>query len=240
MSDQQIEQFFDWPFQTPDCYDPLDEPHRFKIIESGRGAAGSHTICRKLLKRSLREKIRILCAREIQKSIKDSVHKLLSDLIHDNGLDDYFDITQSNIYSNTGSEFMFCGLWQNVQEVKSKERINICYVEEAQGVSEQSWDYLIPTIRERDSEIWIKYNPDNETDPTYKRFHNRTEEAWFIHTTWKNNPFFPDVLRKEMEWCKKTDYDKYLWVWEGQPLKVKQRFMIIKVNMNLPNYFSTS
>jgi phage terminase large subunit len=209
--------------KIPAAYAFLDEPARFKVAETGRSAAGSHSYCRGLLRRALQGKERILCAREIQKSIKDSVHKLLCDLIQGYGLTNYFSITLANIYSVNGSEFMFCGLWQNVTEVKSKEGITICYVEEAQRISEDSWDYLIPTIREEDSEIWIKYNPDAETDPTYKRFHtNKPDDAILKHLTYRDNPYFPEVSRREMEWCKRTDYEKYLWIWEGQCRKMSE------------------
>jgi phage terminase large subunit len=207
--------------KIPTAYRFLDKPSRFKVIASGRGAAGSHSICRTLIKRSLLKKERILCTREIQRSIKDSVHKLLCDIIKEYGLDEYFTVTQNSIVSVNGSEFLFCGLWQNVAEVKSKEGITICYAEEAQRVSDESWDYLIPTIREPDSEIWVKFNPDSETDPTYKRFvTNKPNNCVLVRTTYRDNPFFPEVLRLECEWCKNTDYDKYLWIWEGNTRKI--------------------
>ena len=202
-----------------EAYAKLLEPHRFKVLKGGRGSGKSHTVARILLSRGYEKKLRILCAREIQKSIKDSVHKLLSDLIEEFGLQSFYTITQASIVGINGTEFMFCGLWQNASEIKSKEGIDYCWVEEAERVSEQSWDYLIPTIRKEESEIWIVFNPDSETDPTYKRFvTNKPDDELLIETTYRDNLlFFPKVLEREMEWCKKTDYDKYLWVWEGQP-----------------------
>jgi phage terminase large subunit len=193
-------------------------PARFKVYYGGRGSSKSHGVARYLLVKALRGKHLILCAREFQNAIQESVHRLLSTLIYDLGLSPFFTVNQTSIKSITGSEFIFKGLQQNIEGVKSMENISTVWVEEAATVSEKSWDILIPTIRAQDSEIIITFNPNDEKDPTYKRFitdcpPNTIREC----VNWEDNPWFPDVLREEMEQCKKIDFDKYLHVWMGQP-----------------------
>lgn len=195
----------------------LAEPMRYKVLYGGRGGEKSWGCSRVLLAKGLQKKIRILCAREIQHSIADSVHKLLCEQIYDLGLEQYYKTTKNTITGVNGTEFIFKGLRFNVREVKSTEGIDICWVEEAQSVSEESWEVLIPTIRKEDSEIWITFNPLDETDPTYQRFvKNPPDNAIVKKVSWKDNPWFPNVLRKEMEYLKRVDYEKYLHVWEGE------------------------
>jgi phage terminase large subunit len=165
--------------------------------------------------------LRILCAREIQRSINDSVHKLLSKQIDEMGLGGFYDITREAIRGQNGTEFIFKGLRTNPQEIKSMEGIDLCWVEEAQAVSAESWDILIPTIRKPGSEIWITFNPLDEQDPTYQKFVvSPPEDAQVRKVNYNENPYFPDVLRKEMEWLKKRDYESYLHIWEGEVRKL--------------------
>ena len=165
------------------------------------------------------EKIKVLCAREIQKSIGDSVHALLSEQIEALGLSNLYEITKNSIKGvYSGSEIIYEGLRHNVKEIKSKEGIDICWIEEAQGVSEESWGILIPTIRKEGSEIWVTFNPDSPDDPTYKRFIvNPPPSAIVRKVNWNDNPWFPQVLKAEMEYDRRVDYEKYLHVWEGEP-----------------------
>lgn len=159
----------------------------------------------------------MLCAREIQSSIADSVHKLLGEQINAMGLTRFYDIQKTRIIGANGTEFIFKGLRHNVQEIKSTEGIDICWVEEAQSVSEESWSVLIPTIREKDSEIWITFNPIEETDPTYQRFVvNPPPDSIVKFVSWRNNPWFPDVLRRELDYLKRVDFDAYRHIWEGE------------------------
>lgn len=159
----------------------------------------------------------MLCAREIQSSIADSVHKLLGEQINAMGLTRFYDIQKTRIIGANGTEFIFKGLRHNVQEIKSTEGIDICWVEEAQSVSEESWSVLIPTIREKDSEIWITFNPIEESDPTYQRFVvNPPPDSIVKFVSWRNNPWFPDVLRRELDYLKRVDFDAYRHIWEGE------------------------
>lgn len=119
----------------------------------------------------------------------------------------------------TGSEFMFYGIKNNPTKIKSLEGIDICWMEEAEAVSKESWDILIPTIRKPGSEIWVSYNPKNILDDTHQRFViSPPDDICLLTVNYSDNPWFPDVLRLEMEECKRKDYDLYLHVWEGEPV----------------------
>mgnify|MGYP000095936013 FL=1 len=147
----------------------LFKPSRYKVLYGGRGGAKSWGVARALLIKAAQNPLRVLCAREFQTSIKDSVHKLLCDQIEALGLGTFYEITQTSIRGKNGSEFSFVGLKNNVANVKSYEGVDICWVEEAQTTSRMSWNVLIPTIRKEKSEIWITFNPELETDETYQR-----------------------------------------------------------------------
>lgn len=177
----------------------------------------SWTAARCLLIKALEDKIRVLCTRQLQTSIKDSVHKLLSDSISEMGLSEQFDITKDAIRAENGSEFIFKGLQNNTNEIKSIEGINYCWVEEAQSVSNDSWDILIPTVRQEGSEIWVTFNPDREEDATYQRFVKNTPPDAIVElVNYYDNPWFPEVLKREMEYDKSVDYGKYEHVWLGK------------------------
>lgn len=160
----------------------------------------------------------MLCAREIQNSIRESVHQLLETQIDELGFRGEYSVFERVIRNrNTGSEFIFEGLKNNVTKIKSMEGIDIVWVEEAEKVSNRSWEILIPTIRKPGSEIWVTLNPDEETDPTYQRFiKSPPPGAVVVRMNWRDNPWFPDELRAEMEYLRRVDYDAYLHVWEGE------------------------
>ena len=195
----------------------LTENKRYKVAYGGRGSAKSWTVARCLILNAIKSKVRILCTRQLQTSIKDSVHKLLCDSINDLKLNEYFNITRDAITCINGSEFIFKGLQNQTNEIKSMEGINFCWCEEAQSISEDSWQILIPTIRKEGSEIWITFNPDREEDATYQRFVKNTPPDSVVElVNYYDNPWFPDVLRKEMEYCKEVDFGKYEHVWLGK------------------------
>ncbi len=200
----------------PEKLAPLFSASRYKTLYGGRGGTKSWGIARALIIKALESKKRILCAREYQKSIKESVHHLLEEQIESLGLRPYFYITQTSMQSVNGSEFIFSGLKTNITGIKSMEGVDICWVEEAEKVSAESWDVLIPTIRKEGSEIWISFNPDLDSDPTWQRFVvNAPPNSIIIPVNFRDNPFFPEVLRLEMEHCRETDSDAYDWIWEG-------------------------
>tara|TARA_B110000208_G_scaffold74655_1_gene96038 strand:- start:904 stop:2040 length:1137 start_codon:yes stop_codon:yes gene_type:complete len=161
--------------------------------------------------------LRVLCTREVQKSIKQSVHTLLKDQIQALGLGEYYDVVESSIRGINGTEFNFAGLATNtVESIKSFEGVDIVWCEEAQNISKRSWDILIPTIRKPDSEIWVTFNPYMDTDDTYKRFIiNKPSNARIEKVNYTDNPFFPDVLEIERERCRNHNAEDYANIWEG-------------------------
>ncbi len=200
----------------PEALQFLFEPKRYKILHGGRGGSKSWGIARALLMFGTTKPLRVLCAREMQTSIAQSVHKLLKDQIAALGLDAFYEVQQYVIKGINGTEFTFHGLKHNIANIKSVEGTDICWVEEAQTVSKSSWDTLIPTIRKDGSEIWISFNPSLEADETYQRFVVSPPTGSVVRRIcWSDNPWFPDVLRQEMEDLKVKDYDAYLTVWEG-------------------------
>ena len=200
----------------PAALAPLFKPARYKVLYGGRGGAKSWSIARALLIMGVERPIRVLCAREFQSSIADSVHKLLSDQIDEMGLSSLYDIQKATIYGRNGTEFRFAGIRTNVGAIKSFEGIDICWIEEAGNVSRSSWMTLIPTIRKSGSEIWVSFNPELEEDETYQRFVVRPPAgAVVIKIGWQDNPWFPDTLKAEMEDLRNRNEDDYLHIYGG-------------------------
>lgn len=194
--------------------------HRYKVAYGGRGSGKSWAIARLLIEISRLMPVRILCAREFQNSISDSVIQLLADTIERHKYTNEFDVQRNRIYNlQTGALFMFYGIKNNPTKIKSLEGVDICWVEEAENVSKESWDILIPTIRKDGSEIWISFNPKNILDDTYQRFIvNPPSDIAAIKVNYTENPYFPETLRLEMEDCKRRDFELYRHIWEGEPV----------------------
>ena len=206
---------------------PFIKPSRYKVAYGGRGSAKSWTIARILLLKAMESPIRILCAREIQDSIKESVHKLLKDQIELLELTG-FTIQNDVIRHDNGSEFLFKGLYTNLSKIKSFEGVDICWIEEAESISSNSWEILDPTIRKPNSEIWISFNPRYEDDIIYKSFITDTKEnAIVIKVNWQDNKYFPIELQVQKDSMMKKDPNKYLHIWEGE-LKKNTEEQIMK------------
>lgn len=211
-------------FEFPEKLGILFEPARYKVAHGGRGGAKSWGAARAILLLGAERPIRVLCAREVQKSIKDSVHKLLSDQVEALGLGDFYQILSTEIRGENGTEIIFTGLSsQTTESIKSYEGIDICWVEEAHKVSRRSWDILIPTIRKPASEIWMTLNPELDTDETYVRFiDNAPPSALVAQINHSDNPWFPEVLEQErLEFLRQVEIgqrtmDDYLNIWEGK------------------------
>ncbi|TVS11861.1 MAG: PBSX family phage terminase large subunit [Gammaproteobacteria bacterium] len=193
--------------------------YRYRVLYGGRGSAKSWSIARTLILLASQSPLRILCGREYQSSVRDSVHRLLSDQISAMGLGGAWDVQRSTIVHGTnGSEFIFKGLRHNPQEIKSTEAVDVAWIEEAEAVSAESWRVLIPTIRKPGSEIWVSFNPAQETDPTYQRFVVQDpHRALVIKMGYRDNPWLPAVLREEAEEAKRRDPEAYAHVWGGEP-----------------------
>jgi phage terminase large subunit len=197
----------------------LFSPCRYKVARGGRGSGKSWGFARALLIIGVQRPIRVLCTREVQQSIRESVHKLLSDQIALLKLGPFFEIEKQAIRGRNGTEFVFAGLSdQTAESIKSFEGADICWVEEAQAVSDRSWTILTPTIRKPDSEIWVTYNPELDTDPTHVRFVEKPPpDLVSVELNWRDNPWFNEVLEKERQHALRTlptiDYEN---IWEGK------------------------
>lgn len=202
----------------------LFQPNRLKVAHGGRGSGKSWSYARALLIQAARKPLRVLCAREVQKSIKDSVHRLLSDQIQAMGLGGLYDVLDTEIRGKNGSLFLFAGLSSHtVESIKSFEGCDVVWIEESQTVGKRSWDILTPTIRKDGSEIWITMNPDMETDETYQRFViNAAPGAFVVQMNWKDNPWFSEVLEQERQDTLRRDPDSYKNIWEGEPKRVSE------------------
>lgn len=204
----------------PDKLAFLFRPKRNKVARGGRGSAKSWGFARALLLQGRAKSLRILCTREVQKSIKDSVHKLLSDQIAAMKLTAFYEILETEIRGKNGSSFVFAGLASHtIDTIKSFEGCDIVWVEEAHAVSKRSWDVLIPTIRKNGSEIWVSYNPELETDDTHQRFLESDDDTEVVEINYLDNPWFPEVLEKERLKClarTPKDYDN-IWLGKCKP-----------------------
>lgn len=201
---------------------------RIKSYYGGRGSGKSHEFAKALVVSAFLHGDKILCGREFQNSVDDSVYALIEHQINELGLRDQFDLQRDGIYGRNGSAFKFMGLARNIESIKSKFGYTKVWIEEAETVSERSWDVLLPTIRAEGSEVWLSWNPNESISPTYQRFvspyqvqldGNGIYEDEYIFArkvSFRDNPFFPDTLRQEMERDKKANYKKYLHIWEGE------------------------
>lgn len=213
--------------QFPSKLKCLFRPKRLKVLHGGRGSGKSWAVARALLLQGAQRPLRILCTREVQKSIKDSVHRLLTDQIQAMGLGQQYEVLESEIRGKNGSLFVFAGLAQHtVESIKSFEGVDIVWIEEAQVVTKRSWDVLTPTIRKDGSEIWVTLNPDMETDETYKRFVDgqpeETEHAFVVQMNWRDNPWFPATLEAERQNTLVRDPENYQNIWEGAVRRVSE------------------
>lgn len=197
----------------------LLELHDYKVIYGGRGGGKSWAVADALLALGAAQKLRILCAREVQKSIAQSVHQLLKDRIVALGLTNFYTVLDTEIRGGNGTLFVFSGLGEHtVDSIKSFEGIDIVWVEEAQTVSKKSWEILIPTIRKDKSEIWVTFNPGMDTDDTWKRFIiDPPEGCVSVEMNWGDNKRFPANLeKKRLDAKRRMTKEEYENIWEGK------------------------
>lgn len=203
--------------RIPQKFESLFTPSRYKAYYGGRGTGKSHSFAAALVLMAASKPIRVLCGREIQKSIKDSVKRLIDDKIAEYKLNKFFTSTETEIRGANGSLFLFAGIKTNPESIKSMEGIDICWIEEASTISLRSLEFLVPTIRKEGSEIWFTWNPENELDPVDIMFRGKTPPNNSIvqEVKWYDNPWFPEVLKEEMEFDRMNNPEKYMHVWEG-------------------------
>lgn len=206
------------PLQLPAKLLPILEPRRFKIMYGGRGGGKSHTAAAVLLAMGLQCKQRILCVREIQKSLAQSSMQVLKDYIERLGLGAYYEVLKSEIRGYNGTTFGFSGLQDHTADsIKSFESADKVWVEEAARVSSNSWNILIPTIRKAGSEIWATFNADQADDYVYDRFVVKGDpDAWVCEINWRDNPWFSAEMDKERQKLQAVNDDLYQHVWEGK------------------------
>lgn len=206
----------------------LFEPHPYKCTYGGRFGLKSWSYSRALLSLGASKPLRILCTREVQKSIKDSVHSLLSDQIQALGLGGFYEVVETEIRGKNGTSFVFAGLAQHtIESIKSFEGADIVWVEEARTVSERSWKILLPTIRKPGSEVWVSFNPELDTDPAYVRFVVNPPPGCVTVKTGYQDAVDLGVMSEKIEELRLHDKStlkshEYANIWEGMCLPAVQ------------------
>lgn len=205
-------------WQFPEKAGFLFQPARFKVLYGGRDSAKSWSVARWLLLDGAEQPLPIGCFREVQKSIKDSVHQLLTNQVEELGLTGFYEILRDEIRGENGTFFRFAGLSAQTRDsIKSFEGLKRAWVEEAQTVSKRSWDILEPTIRAPGSEIIATFNPDMDTDETYKRFvSNPSPEVVAVKMNWVDNPWRSQVLDAARERMQREAPEDYAHIYEGE------------------------
>jgi phage terminase large subunit len=208
----------------PDKLQCLFAPKRYKFLRGGRGSGKSWGVARALLLQGVERPHRVLCTREIQKSIKQSVHQLLKDQISALGLGGFYQVLEHEIRGKNGSAFYFAGLSDlTVDSIKSFEGCTRVWLEEGQTITARSWKILVPTIRENGSEIWVTYNPELDTDETHRRALLDDDDSISILVNYEDNPWFPEELEKERAKDeKRLPKEEYEHIWRGKCLPAVQ------------------
>jgi phage terminase large subunit len=209
----------DLVLETPEVFEPLLNPARYKGIHGGRGSGKSHFFAELLIEKSLMDKTDAVCIRENQKSLDQSVKKLLEEKIQALNAGAYFEVQDAKIKSSLGGLIIFQGMQNHTAEsIKSLEGYDVGWVEEAQTMSQKSLDMLRPTIRKEGSELWFSWNPRSPNDPVdvLLRGENPPPGSIVVRANYTENPRFPEVLRIEMEYDRSRDPDKYAHVWLGE------------------------
>ena len=208
-------------------------PHkRYRVAYGGRGSGKTFTFAKMLAIKGymLAEEGRsgtLLCAREFMNSLAESSMEEIKHAIKSEAwLDDYYEVGEKFIRTKNGLiDFAFAGLRHNLDSIKSKAKILIAWVDEAETVSDIAWKKLLPTVREPNSEIWCSYNPETEGSATDVRFRKSDlgAEGVAVEINWQDNPWFPDVLNLERERdLKNLPYEEYLWIWEGHYRQISE------------------
>lgn len=208
--------------ETARVFLPLLDSARYKGAHGGRGSGKSHFFAEMLVEDHIRHPgLRSVGIREIQRSLEQSAKRLIEDKIESLGVGSMFEVHKDRILCPGGGLIIFQGMQNHTADsIKSLEGYDRAWVEEAQSLSQRSLDLLRPTIRKDGSEIWFSWNPRNESDPVDKFLReNPPPNAVVVEANWDGNPWFPDVLREEMEWDLSRDPDKYAHVWMGSYIR---------------------
>jgi len=211
---------------TPRAFLPLLQPARYKGAHGGRAGAKSHFFGGLWLEENVAGKLDTVCLREVQKSLDMSVRKLLVSKIVQHNAGAYFDVYDKKLVSKHGGTTMFQGLQDHTADsIKSLEGFDRAWIEEGQNVGQLSLDMLRPTIRKPGSQIWASWNPKFPTDPIDAFLRDTPHDgrgvpkgAVVVEVNWRDNPYFSDESRADMEYDRAHDPEKYQWIWEGKYL----------------------
>ncbi|WP_081688750.1 PBSX family phage terminase large subunit [Inquilinus limosus] len=214
------------PLELAPAFADLLQPSRYKAVHGGRGSGKSHVFAELLVRRCVEAApVRAVCIREVQRSLDQSVKRLLEDKIQALGLGPAFTVQADRILTPGGGRIIFQGMQNHTAEsIKSLEGYDIAWVEEAQSLSKRSLELLRPTIRKTGSELWFSWNPTRPDDPVDQLFRGGPAPPGtvLIEANWSANPHFPKVLQAEMEWDRERDPDKYQHVWLGGYRRVSE------------------
>lgn len=195
-------------------------PARNRVLVGGRASSKSWDAAGFACFLADNYKLRVLCVRQFQNRISESVYALLKIQIERFGLSPRFDVQRDKIYSSTGSEFMFYGLWRSIDEIKSLESIDILWIEEAHNLTEDQWKVLEPTIRKAGSQVWVIFNPKLATDFAYKRFVvNPPPNTIVRKINYDENPFLSDTMLKIIDAARAEDPDEFDHIYGGEPMQ---------------------
>jgi len=200
------------------------------IMEGGRGGAKSEALSALGVLESFIDDGVILCCREIQKSIADSLYATIVSTIYKYELQSYFKIIQGEITNNlTGSRFIFAGLKSNITSIKSINKLRVVLVDEAENVTDTSWSYLRPTPRYGQVRFYVVFNPRFEHDATWQQFIiNKDDRTLHITINWHDNPWFPESLNNQRLRDLRGDAGRYAWIWEGKFLQISDSSILAK------------
>jgi phage terminase large subunit len=213
--------------QIPDKLQFLFRPKRYKIAFGGRGGYKTECFARALLFLGAQKKLNILCAREIQKSIKDSVHSTMKRLVKEMNMSHLYEVLTSEIRGSNGTKIFYSGLFGNVESIKSADQIDIVWIEEAETVSEDSWETLIPTVRKSGSEIWVSFNPKDEfswiwgkvkpnLDTIREKDFFEDDRYYIVKTYLSENPFATQELLDESAELKAKNLKQWMHIYGGE------------------------
>lgn len=231
----------DRPTLNPALRSFWTQPADVRVLYGGRSSSKSWDAAGFAVFLADNYKLRILCVRQFQNKIAESVYTLLKIQIERFGLSDRFDIQRDRIINRfTGSEFIFYGLWRSIDEIKSLEGIDILWIEEAHNLTEEQWKILEPTIRKAYSQVWVIFNPRFATDFVFKRFVvNPPARTVCRKINYDENPFLSEKIRRVIETLRSEDEEEYRHVYLGEPkdgddsVIIKRRWIMAAIDANL-------
>lgn len=192
---------------------------RYKILYGGRASGKSYSVAEHLVRLTASYKLKVMCIRQFQSNIKESVYSLLKDIIYKEGFKDEFEVLSTTIrHKITGSEFIFYGVNRNFMEIKSTEGVDILYSEESHGLTKEQWDVINPTIRKEHSEIFLLFNPQHRGDFVWQRFVEKPhEDSLVLKLNYTENPYLSETMKRVIAEAKTEDEEEYEHIYLGVP-----------------------